>query len=78
MTEATDTKSWELRMVKACPYLLHQNHLVKGLLTTQNAATKLGAAWGRGARQSEAAPPSSLMQLMGLDPESSKSKVTRC
>ena len=47
MTEATDTKSWELRMVKACPYLLHQNHLVKGLLTSQNAATKLGAAWGQ-------------------------------
>ena len=78
MTEATNTKRWELRMVKACPYLFHQNHLVKGLLTSPNAATELGAAWGQGARQSETAPPSSLMQLMGLDPESSKSKVTRC
>ena len=48
MTEATNTKRWELRVVKACPYLLHQNHLVKGLLTSPNAAAKLGAAWGTG------------------------------
>ena len=42
VTEATDTKRRELRTVKAGPYLLHHNHLVKSLLTSQNAATKLG------------------------------------